>query len=104
MRQETLVGLFDELDKIAEVEKDQPFKKTLKNIALASLGGAAGTGVAMLGHKALKQVLGPRYEQVLPSTRLKYIVPAIGIATTAITAATLALQSEMSKKEEKKDV
>lgn len=97
-------GLFDELHKIAEVKQDQPLKKTLKNIALASLGGAAGTGLVMVGHKVLKSALGQKYEQILPSTRLKYLAPAIGIGTTAITAAVIALQGEMSKKEEKKDV
>jgi hypothetical protein len=99
-----LVGLFDELNKIAEVKQDQPLKKTLKNIALASLGGAAGTGVVMLGHQALKSTLGERYEKILPATRMKYIAPAIGIGSMAITAAMLALQHEMTKKEEKKDV
>lgn len=101
----TLVGLFDELNKIAEVKKDQPLKKTLKNIALASLGGVAGAAVTMaLPHVMRATGLAKKIEQVAPSTKMKFIVPAVAIGSSAITAAVMALQAEMSKKEEKKDV
>lgn len=92
-------GLVDELEKIAEVRKDPPIKKVLKGAALASLGMAAGTGIAMVGHKILKSVVGAKYESMLPATKLKFIAPAIGIGSTAIVALTMALQREMSKNE-----
>lgn len=98
----TLVGLFDELDKIAQEKKDQPVKKLLKNVALASLGGAAGTGIAMVGHKVLSKLVGARYDKLLPATKMKIIAPAIGIGTTALLAASLVLQQEMKKKDEEK--
>jgi len=99
------VGLFDELDKIAEEKKDQPLKKVLKNIGLATLGGAVGTGITLaLPHIMKATGLSKRYEQVLPATRMKFIAPAVGIGSMALTAAMMALQHEMTKKEEKKDV
>ncbi len=91
-------GLLDELVKIAEATKDKPLKRTLKNIALASLGGAAGTGVAMAGHGVLKNLIGPRYEKLMPATKLKIVAPLLGISSAALVAASVALHKEMTKK------
>lgn len=96
-------GFFDELEKIAEKKQDTPFKRAVKNIALASLGAAAGTGTAMLGGELFKRTLGPRYEKLLPSTKLKILAPALAVTTTALLGAGIALQREMSKQPPKKE-
>lgn len=97
-------GFYDELQKIAEATQTQPppkkgdaFKKAVKNVALASLGAAAGTGAAMLGHEVLKQTMGARYEKWMPSTKLKIVAPLLGLSSMALIGATMALQREMSK-------
>lgn len=96
----TREALLDELSKIAEAKKDTSIKKILKNVALASLGGAAGTGAAMLGHKFLQSVIGPKYEKFMPTTKMRIVAPLLGISTSALLATTLALQKEMAKPEE----
>lgn len=93
----TLEGLFDELEKIAEEKKDPSFKKMLKNVGLFALGGAAGTGVSMLGHEALKMLFKERYEKLLPAARMKMIAPIIGIGTAALTPLALAAYNELKK-------
>jgi hypothetical protein len=99
------VGLFDELNKIAEAQRDPPLKKTLKNIALATLGGAVGTGITMAMPHLMKATgLAQKFEKISPAARMKYIAPAVGVGSMALTAAMLALQHEMTKKDEKKDV
>lgn len=100
---DTLAALFDELEKIAEVRKDESFKRTLKNVALTSLGAAAGTGAAMLGHEVLKKTLGARYDKLLPSTKMRIIAPALALATSAMVGAGIALKTEMEKRPEAKN-
>lgn len=97
-------GFHDELQKIAEAtntpappKKGEAFKKALKNVGLASLGAAAGTGAAMLGHEVLKQTMGARYEKWMPSTKLKIVAPLLGLSSMALIGATMALQREMAK-------
>lgn len=99
----TLVGLFDELEKIAEEKKDPSFKKMLKNVGLFALGGAAGTGVSMLGHEALKMMFKERYERLLPATRMKMIAPLIGIGTAALTPLALVAYNKLKTAPEKHD-
>lgn len=97
-----LAGLFDELEKIAEEKKDPSFKKMLKNVGLFALGSAAGTGVSMLGHEALKAIFKERYERVMPNTRMKLIAPLIGIGTAALTPLALAAYHELKKPDPEK--
>lgn len=98
-------AFYDELSKIAEAnqapappKKGEAFKRALKNVGLASLGAAAGTGAAMLGHEALKQTMGATYAKWMPDTKLKIIAPLLGLSSMALIGATMALQQEMSKK------
>lgn len=99
-------GFYDELQKIAEATqtpqppKGDTFKRVLKNVGLASLGAATGTGAAMLGHELLKQTMGARYAKWMPATKLKIVAPLLGISSMAMVGATMALQREMSKKPE----
>ncbi len=99
-----LVGLLDELEKIAQgqpPENPQPQedrnakrKNTIKTALILGAGAAVGGGAMTALDEVLSKHLGPRFN-ALPSSTKKFVVgPLVGLAATGSILAARKLREE----------
>lgn len=94
---QTLVALFDELEKIATAQKKVPnekreaIKRAIKNAVLVAAGGGIGGGIYA---GAIK----PAIDSMNPETRRKIAIPAVILATAGSSALAARMALERNKK------
>ena len=101
----TLAALSDELTKIAEdrikehrKKRWDSFKRHAKTIAGVSVGYGLGHGAGMLAEKALEKKFGRDAWRTMPlASKMRYLKPALGIATGASYLAATHLKKKMQK-------
>lgn len=83
---DTVVGLFDELSKIASEQKpgNPQLKKFLKSTAVIGAGAGAGYGAAMIADKAFQHAFGAKWAALGSPSKKKLIGAAIGLATAGV--------------------
>lgn len=85
----TLEALSDELMKIAAAQeaketqqsRSDRFKKFLKSTALIGAGAGAGYGAGMVAEKAFEKLLGPKWNTLPLSSKLRILGVAAGLAS-----------------------
>lgn len=96
----TVAAFRDELEKIAlSAERKKKLKRWAKNTLAISAGYGAGHAAGMVGEKALKHFAGERFNKLPTSTKLKFVGPALGVATAGVTAASLHLRKKQQEAE-----
>ena len=88
-------SFFDELEKIAKVQKKdkeltsfQKAKETIGKAGAGAVGVGLGTAAGMLVEKAFRSKLGPAWNNMDPNTRYKILVPTLAVAGLAASLAT----------------